>query len=842
MRHLSLAFVFLAAVVFVRAQSIHWEPASGTLSYNQASELQLVFENCEPKDDPAVPAVAGLQLQSVGQSRNMSIVNGRMSQSVVITYRARATQQAPVTIPTFGVQTNKGRIEVAAATYDVGEATVGQSNVSLDAVANSKIDVPNEVWAGQVFKLGYTLNIARRYFHSLGNQPEWNPAPLTVEEWAKPEMQETVVSGEHRAEIYYRTRALLKQPGDVTLNAVAQLVNLTTGAPSMGFFARPNLEQYSITSSRPTIHVKPLPSSAPATFNGAVGQFALESKVVPHTAHTGEPITWTLTMSGIGNWPDISALPARDVSRDFRVVQPQAHRTLKDGAVFEGTLTEDVVLIPTQPGTYTLGPISWTYFDPNKGEYQTVSTEKVTVTVSAAPVQTPAATPAPNNTRATSAAAPAEQQQQLAAPPSAPAGIPRDALPDSPSARAPWGDRTLLALGSLPWLGVLVLWLGLAWRRARATDPLKPRREARARLKATIAEIGRTKDQPRLSSLLQAWQRDSAIVWGIPSAVPTPRDLKRDPAVTPELANQWAALWSEAENAQYRSGGTLPDTWASRAEAALAAKPTPGFSPFQLFLRRNLLPFAAMLALTLVFVAQVHAADAETSAAKAYAAGDFTGAESIWRKEVAADPLRWSSRHNLALSLAQQNRWGEAAAQAAAAFVQHPRNPTVRWELTLLLSHAGYTPNLLTGFVSDAPAQSVARLLSPAEWQCCFLALMLVGGAGAALLLLRAYRSVGRWGRIVGLTFVALGILGSATALLAKNLYQEAQDTRAVLVWKPSILRSIPTEADTTQKTTPLAAGTVAIVDKTFLGWSRLAFTNGQTGWVRQEDVVSFWK
>jgi hypothetical protein len=27
-------------------------------------------------------------------------------------------------------------------------------------------------------------------------------------------------------------------------------------------------------------------------------------------------------------------------------------------------------------------------------------------------------------------------------------------------------------------------------------------------------------------------------------------------------------------------------------------------------------------------------------------------------------------------------------------------------------------------------------------------------------------------------------------------------------------------------------------VDRTFLGWARLAFPNGQTGWVRQEDIV----
>jgi len=63
-----------------------------------------------------------------------------------------------------------------------------------------------------------------------------------------------------------------------------------------------------------------------------------------------------------------------------------------------------------------------------------------------------------------------------------------------------------------------------------------------------------------------------------------------------------------------------------------------------------------------------------------------------------------------------------------------------------------------------------------------------------------------------------------------------------VIAWRAGTLRSIPTEADTTQKTIALPAGSVAVQDKTFLGWVRLDFENGQTGWVRKEDVIGFWQ
>ena len=84
-----------------------------------------------------------------------------------------------------------------------------------------------------------------------------------------------------------------------------------------------------------------------------------------------------------------------------------------------------------------------------------------------------------------------------------------------------------------------------------------------------------------------------------------------------------------------------------------------------------------------------------------------------------------------------------------------------------------------------------------------------------------------------------LVIAGAVTSLFT---YGPATDARAAIAWRASTLRSIPTEADTTQKTTPLAAGSLAAVDQKFLGWRHLTFSSGQTGWVRAEDLVPLWR
>ncbi|ATC62524.1 hypothetical protein CMV30_00220 [Nibricoccus aquaticus] len=828
--------VFLAA--FARAQTVRWEPASGSLAHNQTSELSLIFENCEPTAAPEIPAIPGLTLQRGGEIRNTSIINGRRSENVTWMFAARPSLKQRISIPAFGVETDKGRLTVAPATFEVGEATIG-GNLSLESVVTARFQTPREVWAGEIFPITYKLSTLRRYFHSFGSYLEWPPAPFVIEDWSKGELKEAVIAGENHVVLEQNTRALARTTGTVTLNAGNQLVNVIKGTDMWG---RANLDQFAVTSDRPSVTVKPLPTGAPAAFNGAVGQFTLQSKIVPVSANVGDPITWTLTLSGAGNWPDLPGLPAREASKDFRVVQPQAKRTNKEGTLFEATLVEDVVLIPTKPGTYTLGPVTFAYFDPAKGTYQTATAPRTTVTI--APAATSAPTASTQNTPASTASA--ATPAKTLTPPAAPAAIPRDPLPGSAEAPLPLSPRTLLLAALSPLLPLLLFWFILALRRAKQTDPLRPQREARARLAATIAELRTAKDRAQIVALLQAWQRDTAALWPLARAVPSATDFAASdggavpsPRV-PDSSSPWSTLWLEAERCLYRSDTPLPADWTARAEAALAARPVKSFSAFSLFLPRNLLPFAAALALVLLsFPGSLSAQDA---AKAAYDRSDFTTAEKTWRDQLAKTPTNWIAHHNLALALAQQNRWQEAAAHSATAFVQHSSDASVRWHLALTLDKAGYAPTTISAFINPSPLHNLARRFSPAEWQRVIIAASALAALALALALLRLHGSCSRALKPAAWTLALLSLLVLATGLLSLRLYSPTSDLRAALVWKQTTLRSIPTEADTAQKTTPLAAGSIAVIDKTYLGWSRLAFKNGQTGWVRHEDLRQLWR
>jgi tetratricopeptide (TPR) repeat protein len=417
-----------------------------------------------------------------------------------------------------------------------------------------------------------------------------------------------------------------------------------------------------------------------------------------------------------------------------------------------------------------------------------------------------------------------------------PERLPRDPLPGPQRGFAPLAMPTLVTVCLLASvLCLLSAWLGLAARRSRATDPQRRRREARAALAAVLAQL-RAGATP---AALRQWQAQAAALWEVGHAAPGPSLLHLAVSRhTPDAAGAWAQLWHECDRTLHGPSAPLPDNWVLRAEGALQAVRVPGWAVLSLFAPRNLLPFLATVA---VLLAAPPALPAEGADA-AYKRGAFAAAEKEWRQTAAATPRDWSARHNLGLALAQQDHWGEAAAHWTAAFLLNPRADATRWDLALGLQSSGFAPPELVELSRGEGRHALARLASPGEWQLVLVAASLLLAVAGIIWLLRGYRLAGTWTRPASAAAGVVALLLLVTATFALKTYGPLAHPDAALVWKASVLRSIPTEADTSQKTSPLSAGSIAIVDKNFLGWSRLVFPGGQTGWTRTEDLTRLYR
>lgn len=833
LRTLLIAIAFVATAAAASAADVHWEPAGGTLGVGQTSAIELVFEDCEPTAAVTLPAVPDVSFGRPSQSSQTSIVNFKMSRRTVLSYPVLPIRKGRMTIPAFDVETDSGKRTVKPVTFEIGDAAVGRSNLSIESIAGSQLTTgASSVWAGQVFPLKYDLLIVRRFNPTGVANLDWTAPPgLVAEPWGEPQNISAIVDNESRVGIEYRTRAYARDAGTLTIPPASQMINLEVGSSAFGLFQRPNIEQYLITSSPTTLNVRPLPSPAPADFMKAVGEFTLESTVVPQAAAVGEPVTWTLKLEGTGNWPDGLSLPAREVSKDFQLIRPQVNRTTKEGTLFDGSVTEDVVLVPTRPGTYTLGPVSYSFFNPGEGRYQTITTGTVTVIVR------PAAAAAPGTPEAgVFSFAPADPVHKTPAP-TQPGRIPLDPLDGAAAAMLPSAG---LPLGWLlaPAIPLLLVWFAFAVRRAHVTDPLRPQREAHARMPAVLAAVRAASNPAETAAALRAWQNAAVDIFGRKRAAPSPSEFMfaASQFLSPAAAEKWRGLWTEAEAAIYGESVPLPGDWPLRAAAASRTLRLPAFSPLSALRPANLWP-AAVFAALVALPPDAGAADARA----AYAAGDFAAAERAWRQDLATEPLNWKAHNNLGLALAQQDRWSEAAAHWAAAFAQNPSDRATRFQFELGVTRAEFTSPELAKFADARGAIWLARRASPAQWQALIGVASLLAACAGALYLWDRYAGRRRWRFHLAAALLVCGVVAAATSTGALHSWGPLADPDIALVWTPTEFRSIPTEAGE-QQTQPLGAGTLARIERRFLGWVQLVFPDGQTGWVRSETVVALYR
>ena len=835
---LRFALIFALALFapLARAQSVRWEPGAGTLARDQVSQLSLVFEDAEPKQPPQPPAVPGLSFDSnPGRSEqnsfNLSFGSKSTSQRTIIyTYRVRASGSGTeVRIPAFSIETDAGKLTVPAAGFTLAAATVGQSGIPVDQIASIRLETPaSSVWEGEVIRLTQVLEVSRNNRYVAGETIDWKQPQVALEPWSEAKKETRRRNGQEVSAETRVARALAPAAGRVELGPVSQDIGIATG---MDIFGRPVGDRFTLTSPPATLEIRPLPTPAPKDFTGAVGQFTLTGKVVPEKAAVGEPVTWTLTLSGTGNWPVIDRLPARELSRDFRIVSPRAQKTPQKDALFDATLSEDLVLIPQKPGRTTLGPYTLSVFNPSTGRYETLRTEPVVIEITpgANAPEIPGSKSQIPNSGVNPPPSSDSQASGLSAQPVA--KLPADPLPAGSTAAAPLAAWPRALLWTLPALLVPgVLWLVLAARHARRHDPLRARREAHARLHQIIARLeiasGAAAGSPPPPDDLLAWQHATRALFDLKSTTPCAKDLP-DPV--------WSALWIESERALYRPSTRLFPEWFAQAREAHARATPPPRSPLAALRPAHLFPrvvvFAGLLAGALaLWPSSAAAADARES----YGAGDFPAAEKGWREALSASPVAWPVRHDLALALAQQGRWDEATAHAYAASLQAPRAPETRRLLEVTLPKASFP-------LRSIP--SLALLLSPRQWQIFALAAAVALLLAPAAYLAARYRGPGP-GRLVllaGHFTLGASALALVAATLALRAYGPSAHPAAVLAWRASTLRAVPTDAGEQKVTSALPAGTLARIDKAFLGWRRLVLADGTTGWIRAESLVGLW-
>ena len=151
------------------------------------------------------------------------------------------------------------------------------------------------------------------------------------------------------------------------------------------FFDTYQVVRKRLTTSKITLNVSPLPSGAPASFTGGVGDFKMDVKLGNGQLKSNEASSLIVTVSGRGNVSMIET-PEIGFPQDFEVYDAKVTEDVSaDG--LSGTKTFEYPFIPRSHGEFRMDPVKFSYYDINKGRYVELASEPFVFKVEKGDVQ-----------------------------------------------------------------------------------------------------------------------------------------------------------------------------------------------------------------------------------------------------------------------------------------------------------------------------------------------------------------------------------------------------------------------------------------------------------------------
>ncbi|MEN8120362.1 MAG: BatD family protein [Bacteroidota bacterium] len=131
-----------------------------------------------------------------------------------------------------------------------------------------------------------------------------------------------------------------------------------------------------------TVKVLPLPGNKPKSFSGAVGNdFQMQANIDRNEIANNESLTLKVKISGSGNLKLIDKINI-DFPKTFEVYDPKISNNINNTASgARGSKTFEFLLIPREPGDYTIPAIKFSYFDVKLKSYKTLSGKDIPIHV-----------------------------------------------------------------------------------------------------------------------------------------------------------------------------------------------------------------------------------------------------------------------------------------------------------------------------------------------------------------------------------------------------------------------------------------------------------------------------
>lgn len=369
--------------------------------------------------NPSAPAAEGLTLlqRTASTQQNISFVNAAVRQSISFTWQYRPQRvgdarisAARVTVGTRQFTTEPITIKVVPAGQrrsSVGAAPTGagktlgisSQDVFIRAEASKQTVYQNEQLTLEYvlyFRHGVVLRNSR-LADSWDAGGFWRE-DLDVDQQST--MRTEIVNGlRYNTLVLKRVAIFPTRSGELTVEPLRVESEVALPRRSSAFrsllFDRPSRFQ-STTVESPPVNIKAtaLPSPPP-DFRGVVGDLRIQTSVNRREVEAGEPIQFTVVLSGRGN---IATLPEPPLQLPPLIEKfgPEISDSInRSGKSVSGSKTFVYTLVPRSGGRHTIPGFSIPYFDPGHGEYRRLESAPIAIKVSGAVI--PAASTVPTS-------------------------------------------------------------------------------------------------------------------------------------------------------------------------------------------------------------------------------------------------------------------------------------------------------------------------------------------------------------------------------------------------------------------------------------------------------------
>jgi hypothetical protein len=401
-----LPVALLAAAALARSQDLQVTASVDADTIGTQDQLQFTVTisgtNSGDVEAPSLPPFPGFDVVAgPSVSTQFKWINGRASSSKGFTYVLVPQKPGQYTLPPLEVRAGGKTYQTQPIPITVTPGSSrpaprrgfdpfgDESMMQRRPPGGNEVFVTAEIEPRRAYP-GQQVTLTFRLYTQVGVtglQLQENP-PLNgfwVEDMEVPTNQQgerKVVNGREYLEYLVKRQALFPNtPGKLNIPSVTFAVAARTGGDFFGIFGQ-SQTIYRKTDQL-TLEVLPFPSHGkPADFGGAVGSYNLTANLDRAEASTGDAVTLHIRLAGRGNLkmvPDL-ALPQLP---DFTIYSSKqaANVRVMESKWIGGEKAWEYVLVPKAPGEQAIPPLSFSYFDPERDRYETVTTPRLALKV-----------------------------------------------------------------------------------------------------------------------------------------------------------------------------------------------------------------------------------------------------------------------------------------------------------------------------------------------------------------------------------------------------------------------------------------------------------------------------